>query len=108
MGAMHFVSRDTGHALVRGYGRKDFKWWYDHEKDRITPLLNATFQSSSMKPVLLSGNTDENGRWGPALAAATISHGKGEVIVCQVQLDSHTKGNPVARNFAKRILHYGE
>lgn len=104
MGAMHFVSRDTGHCFVDGFGPDDFKWWYSDRLDRITPILDNTFTAEAVTPILLSGNTDDEGRWGKALAAAEFAFGKGGITLCQLKLDDHVKANPVAEIFAARLL----
>ena len=104
MGYMHFASRNTGHSLVEGFTPTDFKWWYSRSKDRITPILETTFQCPGMTPILLSGNTDDDGVWGPALAVAECSVGHGSVFLCQAILDDHVQDNPVANTFAKRLL----
>ena len=101
---IHFVSRNTGHPWVYYFHRKDFRYWYDKESDRITPFLERTFTSNEMIPVLTSGNTDSDGEWKQALAVATASIGKGSVTLCQLQLVGRVKSNPVALNFAKRML----
>ena len=101
---IHFVSRNTGHPWVYDFHRKDFRYWYDKESDRITPFLERTFTSNEMIPVLTSGNTDSDGEWKQALAVATASIGKGSVTLCQLQLVGRVKSNPVALNFAKRML----
>ena len=98
---MHFVSRDTGHPLAEGFLPKDFSYWYDQEKDMITPILDATFTGTGeITPILLSGNVGDNGEWQSAMAAAEIPVGKGKIILCEVDLRLE---NPVARIFYNRI-----
>lgn len=98
---LHFVSRNTGHALVKGFHSQDFSLWYDANVDRITPLLDTTFTGEGIIPVLTSGNMNGAGEWGSALACGELSVGKGKIILCQVDL---RKENPVARIFYNRIM----
>lgn len=109
MRALHFVSRKTGHPLVKDFGPYDFRLWYDAEKDRITPLLRRTFTADGMTPILTSGNSLTASAWGqklyPALACAEISCGEGKIIINEVELDSHL-ANPVARIFKNRLMRY--
>jgi len=94
----HFLSRNTGHDLVEGYSEFDFRFWYDNEKDRITPIADTSLQCAAMRPILLCGGDN---KW--EYAAAEMTCGKGRVIVCQVILGSHIE-NPVAADFVCRML----
>jgi hypothetical protein len=80
----HFLSRNTGHELVKGYREFDFRFWYDQEKDMITPIADTTLRCDFMRPILLCGGDD---RW--EYAAAEMTCGKGRVIVCQAILESY-------------------
>lgn len=101
---MNFVSRKTGHPLAEGFKEFDFRNWYDREADRITPLLESTFTGKNFAPVLLSGNTDAQGNWGPAAAAGDCRFGKGTIYICQLKLAKRLKDNPAAKEFAVRML----
>ncbi len=103
MGGRHFVSRDTGHALVAGFGPEDFKFWYDPAVDRPSPLLETLFNAAGWTPILLSGNGGWEVEWGPALAAAEKPSGAGSYCICQVKLAGRLT-NPVARIFAERLV----
>jgi len=109
MRALHFVSRKTGHKLVRGFTPYDFRYWYDKKEDMITPLLRRTFTADNMTPILTSGNSLTGSAWGqklyPALACAEMSYGKGKIIINEVELDSHLS-NPVAKIFKNRLMSY--
>lgn len=50
------------------------------------------------------GNTDENGCWGNAMAVGEMRIGEGSVVVSQLKLAGRVLENPVAWNFAKRML----
>jgi len=105
MNALHFVSRKTGHAMVAGFEKKDFSFWYDETLGYLSPLLSHTFTGDAQWiPILRSGNADSTGKWGPALAAAERRFGEGRFRVCQVSLAGRLKTNPPARIFAERLL----
>lgn len=101
---VYFVSRDTGHALVSGFRPDDFRLWYDSAADRLAPLLESTIAAGGFEPVLTSGSKDGGGAWHTAPAAATKRVGAGNVAVCQVKLAGRTDANPVAWQFALRLL----
>ncbi|MFC4598766.1 sugar-binding domain-containing protein [Cohnella hongkongensis] len=101
---VHFVSRKTGHRLTEGFRPSDFRLWYDPAADCIAPLLSSTFDAGGMAPILLSGNTNDRGEWGPALAAAETEIGAGSLTLCQVVLAGRCGTNPVAAEFAVRLL----
>jgi hypothetical protein len=104
MGPRHFVSRDTGHPLVRGFQREDFQMWFDPDLDRVAPLLNSTFTAPGWNAVLTTGNGDWRGEWHRTLAVAERQCGGGSIIVCQLCLAGRTQHNPVAREFAERLV----
>jgi len=104
MGARHFVSRKTGHPLVKDFQPNDFKFWYDEKYDYSTPLLSTTFEAEGWTPILTSGDGDWQGNWRPILAAAEKKDGQGLWRICQVHLSGRIQGNPVAEKFAKRLL----
>jgi len=109
MRALHFVSRKTGHALVRGFEPYDFRYWYDEREDMITPILRTTFLAEGAIPILTSGNSLRGSAWGqklyPALACAEIPAGHGKIIINQVDLKNHLI-NPAAKIFADRLYSY--
>ena len=103
MQPVSFVARDTGHKIVEGFLKKDFRNWYDRNCDYITPILENTFCTDDFSPILTSGNKGENG-WQTAIAACDKRYGSGNVVLCNVKLAGRTKDNPVADIFAKRIF----
>lgn len=104
MSPLHFVSRATGHRLAEGFAPVDFRLWYSPADDCIAPLVDATFTGDGLSPILTSGNTDGEGNWGTALAAAELAFGGGYIRVSQVKLAGRTGTNPVAALFARRLL----
>ena len=106
MNPVHFVSRDTGHPLVRGFQPEDFSLWYDPSLDRISPLLWTTFSAADgWLPILTSGHGGFRSDWEPAFAAAEKQYGHGVFRICQVALAGRTI-NPVATLFARRVIEY--
>ncbi|MBS3733773.1 MAG: glycoside hydrolase family 2 [Phycisphaerae bacterium] len=116
MNPRHFVSRATGHPLVAGFEPMDFFFWYDPACGYVTPILPTTFQTTPSAfertrtagakqwvPILTTGSGDWGSDWGPALAAAELPAGEGTYRICQVALAGRTV-NPVAREFAQRLL----
>jgi hypothetical protein len=108
MGARHFVSRASGHSLVAGFEREDFKFWFDTREDRPTPLLQTAFEAQGWNAVLVSGNGSNAGtqpsQWRAVFAAAEKTEGQGVWRICQVSLAGRIRGNPVAEIFARRLL----
>jgi hypothetical protein len=90
--------------LVDGFAPDDFKFWYDAAAGGVRPLLSTVFKAAGWKPVLLSGQGDWAGNWGPALAVAEKPDGRGSWFLCQLQIPGRTTGNPVALLFARRLL----
>lgn len=103
---MNYVSAATGHPLAAGFRERAFWNWYDEQEDMITPLLESTVSGEGLVPILLSGNTDENGNWGSAPAAAERLCRKGSVIICQLKLAGRTKKNPAAEQFFQRLIQW--
>ena len=101
---VHFVAKNTGHKLVEGFDKADFRNWYDPDVDYITPVLDNTFFSSELRPILISGNTDASGTWVDANGAADKAVGYGTIGVCNVKLAGRVLHNPVAQRFAARLL----
>lgn len=104
MNPCHFVSRNTGHLLVKGFKPDDFKFWYDPDAGFVRPLLETDFTAPGFEGILTSGNGIWIGNWDKTLAAAEKKHGRGVFRICQVSLAGRTKTNPVARIFAGRLL----
>jgi hypothetical protein len=103
MDGRHFVSRDTAHPLVEGFGPYDFKFWYDPAVDRPAPLLDSVLEVTGWKPVLMSGNGGWEIDWHATPAAVELQHGAGAYRICQVKLAGRLV-NPVARIFAQRLV----
>lgn len=101
---LHFASRNTGHKLVDGMSADAIRYWYDEEKQYITPLLDATFVAENFREIAVSTNQDENGSWQQAMAIGECSYGAGKIAVCQVKLAGRVGSNPTARELALRLM----
>mgnify|MGYP000737815720 CR=1 FL=1 len=101
---LHFVSRKTGHPAVDEFKEQDFSYWYDAKEDCITPLLDTTFTAEGFTPILLSNNMDEQGNWGPVLAAAEKLYEGKHYVICQLDLRQE---NPVAKLFLRNLYRLG-
>jgi hypothetical protein len=100
----HFVSRASGHPLVKEFQPADFRLWYDPTVDRITPLLETCFRAEGWNPILLTGNGGWSGSWEPALAAAEIQVGAGICRVCNLKISGRISSNPAASLFARKLI----
>jgi hypothetical protein len=102
-----FVSRKTGHPLVDGFSPRDFGWWYSSDVDAIAPLLKFCIAPNSWDSVLSTINPTEGlgeaRQWADADAVASVSWGKGKIIVCELKLD-HCLMNPAGRLLLERML----
>lgn len=97
---MHFASRDTGHAWVKGFAPDDFRHWYDSKEDMITPLAECTFTAPGFAPVLTSRNLEE-GTWQREMLMGEMKVGKGRVILSMIdfaRLAEHPVGRVLLRN----------
>ena len=103
MGPRHFVSRATGHPLVEAFEPDDFRFWFDNEAGRMTPLLNNLIVGPGGRPVLSSGQLG----WGLPLTVADAVReyaiGDGSVVLCCLELKGHLS-NPVAREFFENLV----
>lgn len=109
MRPVHFAACQTGHELVEGFRENDFKFWHNTEKDMVTPLLESSFSSDGFETVLGSGNIMSGSGlggavWGPTIAVGRRPMGNGDIIVCQLKLADYIRTNPVAAEFASRLV----
>lgn len=104
MGPRHFVSCDSGHAIVEGFARNDFKFWFDEEKGYASPILTTVLEAKGWSPILLSGDGGWSRPWGPVPVAAEHSDGKGQWRICQMDLINRINTNPAAKLFAHSLL----
>lgn len=98
--SVHFVSRKTGHTAVAEFEPNDFSYWYNKAEDRITPLLDTTFEATGFAPILTSGNMDAEGKWTHVIACGEKVYEGKRYVICQVDLREE---NPVAKRFKRAV-----
>lgn len=106
MNPVHFVSRNTGHEIVKDFASDDFKFWFDEKAGYVTPILETTFIAPTFTPVLASGNGDWSGEWVSSLAVGLKTFGKGTLIINQLKMEGRLHSNPVAVHFVEELLNY--
>ncbi|MCL5104650.1 MAG: glycoside hydrolase family 2, partial [Armatimonadetes bacterium] len=104
MGPRHFVSRYTGHRLVKGFEPNDFRFWHDPAVGYVTPFLSTTFDAPGWDAVLVSGNGGWTGGWHPTMAVAQKKYGRGSLIISLLNLAGRLHCNPAAMLFAGRLV----
>ena len=105
MGEYYFVSPKTNHPMVKDAKPFDFSFWYDDTKGLVRPLLSSMVNAGTgWNPVLKTGKTSWVDVAGEYAAVAEMKKGKGAYRICQVQLNNRIKANPVAKNFAIKLL----
>ena len=98
---LHFVSRKTGHPAAAEFRPNDFRYWYSAAQDCIAPIISRTFTAPGFTPILLANNTDDQGRWGMAMAAAEhINESGHKTVLCCVDLRTE---NPIAERFLANL-----
>ena len=104
MGPRHFVSCDSGHPIVKGFEREDFKFWCDDSLGYASPILNTVLEAKEWTPVLLSGDGGWGRPWGSVSVAVERKVGKGCLRICLMDLLNRVQTNPAARLFASNLL----
>ncbi len=104
MGARHFVSKDSGHAMVADFRAEDFKFWFDQRERRVTPILFNVLKARDWQPILLTTNGGWGNVWESVPAAVERRQGEGMWRVCQVDLFGRVLANPAAGIFTLRLL----
>jgi hypothetical protein len=104
MGPRHFVSRATGHSLVEGFRKNDFRFWYHESLNRVAPILETVIDAPGWTPILLTGDGGWTKPWAYHPAAAEAIDGAGLWRICQIELADCVQSNPAAREFASRLL----
>ena len=94
--AVYFLSRKTGHPAVAEFEPNDFKYWYDADKDRLTPITKNCFRAAGFTPILIC-----NGDFDTRLAVAEKYYEGKRYIVCMADLRQE---NPVAKRFLKNLF----
>ncbi len=104
MGNYYFVSPETDHPRVKNFEPFDFRFWYDSEKEIISPILSYTFTGDNWVPILISGASNWLADKGTVMAVGEMKKGKGSLIICEVDLLNKIGVNPAAREFVKVLF----
>ena len=100
----YFVSRGTGHPLVQAFREKDFSWWYEPETDRPGPLAATAIEAEGWESVLTTTNHGWEVSKRPHVDVACLRKvGQGDVVLCQIPLETFMRHNPVALEFAHAL-----
>jgi len=106
MGQYYFVSPKSGHPMVKDFEPHDFSMWYDDSKNLIRPFLSTMIEltNDNWSPILKTGKTTWIDIRGEYAAAIELKKGKGSYRICQLKLENRIASNPVARQFALKLL----
>ncbi len=103
----HFLTRKTGHPIVKDFEPNDFRYWYNEKEDMITPILNASFTAKGFDPILMTVNKETEGEWQEdwlSVPACAVKEYEGKYyVICQADLRME---NPVAKRFKKSIYEW--
>lgn len=102
----YFVSRKTGHPIIKDAKEMDFSFWYNEEKDYIDYLSYTAIEAKDLKPILLTGQTKPKPDHIFFPVAAEMTHGEGSFILNQLRIDSKLETEPALQNFLVNILKY--
>jgi hypothetical protein len=99
MDPLHFSAMAKGHDVNNHFRSFDFKFWYDKEKDYITPIMDRSFSCEGFTPVMLGATA----KWGENFVDETrqfavaekVYNGKRYIINT---LNLRTE-NPIAQRF---------
>lgn len=98
----HFVARRPQDPLLEDLHEEDFRHWASEEEDRIVPLAATCLTACDGEPVLATIHQNAGGETFNAPVLARWRLGKGEVLVCQLEL-SRCLSTPTARVMLHRL-----
>ncbi len=104
MGSYYFASPQTGHRFTKNAKPFDFKMWYDEKEEYIMPFLDKIIIADDWNAILATGNTNWVEDHGKAAAVTELKFGKGEIIICELEIENKLDTNPVARYFVSQLL----
>lgn len=105
MGSYYFASPQTGHRFTKNAKPFDFRMWYDEKEEYIMPFLDKIVMADNWNAILSTGNTNWVEDHGKAAAVTELKLGKGEIIICELEVENKLTANPVAHYFINQILH---
>lgn len=104
----HFCSRDTSHPFVHDFQEDDFRFWYDDSVGYITPFVPGAIIAPEWETVLSAAagpnQTLVQRDWEPAACVVTKKFERGSTTICPIDLARYVKSNPVAYDFAIKVL----
>jgi hypothetical protein len=101
-----FVSRKTGHPVVRDLDPLHFSLWYHPGLDRITHLLDAGLSGDDLRPITLTGTGLWYGERRDIATGAEVAIGKGRAVFDQVRAFERLDAEPRAAAYLERLLEY--
>ena len=104
VGGRDFVSRKTGHKLVKGFRANDFAYWYSSSSDRIDSVSTTVINCENITPIIVTSN------WSPIKVPVVgeVNIGKGKLFVNQLHLIDAIKVNPIVFDFYNKIINYSK
>ena len=107
MGQYYFVSTTTEHPFIKDFKPEDFKFWYNSEKQTISPILGSMILADDWNMILKTGigtRVNSLGFVDFRHAVAEKRQGKGSVIISQLDFDNMLDFNPVAVEFLQKLI----
>ena len=96
-GGVSFVSRKTGHSLVKYNKPFDFSYWYNSNVDYISNSMNSYIEPNPDLTAVLRIMKDK-------LLVAELPVGNGKVYISQLQFEDFIDNEPVLKKFLLDIL----
>ncbi|CAN5438460.1 hypothetical protein BH09VER1_BH09VER1_46330 [soil metagenome] len=103
MGARHFAARSPGHPLLEGFREGDFQFWYSELENRIAPLAETCVLAAPAEHILQLAHRSEGGDAVTAGALTRIPHGKGDILIIQLDLAGGIN-SPIPRELISRLM----
>jgi len=112
MPGKEFVSRKTGHPLIKNFQPFDFSYWYDREKDYIEYVATSSLDGGNLKPILISGENARAGDPYPVkrtlIVAGEMPVGKGSLIFTQLKAISRLETEPIAAAYFQALVDWSQ
>ena len=107
----NFVKFNPDTDITSDFIKGDVRYWYNEEKDYMTPIIGETFEAEGYEDILFSARrsgekTKDNpqGAWTKSLVLGRKKYGKGNVYICQASLEHRISKNPIARMIFERMV----
>ena len=104
LGPRYFVDCSTGHSIVSDFNSADMFMWNNYESGMIEPILSTVFRTQNMETILATKSGTRYGPWKTMSVAAMKQCGKGHMVVSTVLLKGMLQTNPIAKQYAIRLL----